>query len=148
MRISDWSSDVCSSYLLTPMFHVHGCGMPYVAIMLGLKQVYPGRYDADLICKLRTEHGVTYSHGVPTILQMLISAADRTGTDLTGWMMVIGGSALTPALFEEGRRRGMELVFAYGMSESGPILSVRSEEHTSELLSLMRNIFAVFCLKQ
>src|SRR3546814_693151 len=55
---------------------------------------------------------------------MLISAADRTGTDLTGWMMVIGGSALTPALFEEGRRRGMELVCAYGMSESGPILSV------------------------
>ncbi|AMK24345.1 MULTISPECIES: long-chain-fatty-acid--CoA ligase [unclassified Sphingobium] len=109
---------------LTPMFHVHAWGMPYVAIMLGLKQVYPGRYDADLICKLRTEHGVTYSHGVPTILQLLISAADRTGTDLSGWMMVIGGSALTPALFEEGRRRGMELVCAYGMSESGPILTI------------------------
>lgn len=109
---------------LTPMFHVHAWGMPYVAIMLGLKQVYPGRYDADLICKLRSEHGVTYSHGVPTILQMLISAADRTGTDLSGWMMVVGGSALTPALFEEGRRRGMELGCAYGMSESGPILTV------------------------
>src|SRR3546814_91259 len=76
---------------LTPMFHVHAWGMPYVAIMLGLKQVYPGRYDADLICKLRTEHGVTYSHGVPTILQMLIRSEERTGTDLTGWILVIGG---------------------------------------------------------
>ena len=31
---------------ITPMFHVHAWGMPYVATMLGLKQVYPGRYDA------------------------------------------------------------------------------------------------------
>ena len=109
---------------LTPMFHVHAWGMPYVATMLGLKQVYPGRYDAAMICKLRTQHGVTYSHGVPTILQMVLAAAEETNTDLSGWMMVIGGSALAPALFEEGRRRGMELVCAYGMSETGPILTV------------------------
>jgi fatty-acyl-CoA synthase len=109
---------------LTPMFHVHAWGMPYIATMLGLKQVYPGRYDADMICRLRTEHRVTYSHGVPTVLQMVISAADRSGTDLSGWMMVVGGSSLTPALFEEGRRRGMEIVGAYGMSETAPILTV------------------------
>ncbi len=109
---------------LTPMFHVHAWGMPYVATMLGLKQVYPGRYEAGMICKLRTEHGVTYSHGVPTVLQMILAAAEEASTDLSGWMMVIGGSALTPALFEEGRRRGMELVCAYGMSETGPILTV------------------------
>lgn len=117
---------------LTPMFHVHAWGMPYVAIMLGLKQVYPGRYDAGMICRLRAEHGVTYSHGVPTVLQMVIAAADETGTDLTGWMMVIGGSALTPALFEAGRSRGMELVCAYGMSESGPILTVTRRAPRSE----------------
>src|SRR3546814_9680454 len=29
-----------------------------------------------------------------------------------------------------------------------PIYDVRSEEHTSELQSLMRNSYAVFCLKQ
>src|SRR3546814_4285337 len=29
-----------------------------------------------------------------------------------------------------------------------PVVSVRSEEHTSELQSLMRNSYAVFCLKQ
>ncbi|WP_082545794.1 MULTISPECIES: long-chain-fatty-acid--CoA ligase [unclassified Sphingomonas] len=109
---------------LTPMFHVHAWGMPYVATMLGLKQVYPGRYEAGMICKLRTEHGVTYSHGVPTVLQMILAAAEESSTDLSGWMMVIGGSALTPALFQEGRLRGMELVCAYGMSETGPILTV------------------------
>lgn len=127
---------------LTPMFHVHAWGMPYIATMLGLKQVYPGRYDPDMICRLRSEHGVTYSHGVPTILQMVIAAADRTGTDLSGWMMVVGGSALTPALFEEGRRRGMEIVTAYGMSESGPIITMarrlpRSEPEPENLSYLL-----------
>lgn len=109
---------------LTPMFHVHAWGMPYVATMLGLKQVYPGRYEPKMICDLRNAHGVTYSHGVPTVLKMVLDAADESGTDLSGWMMVIGGSTLTPVLYEEGRRRGMELICAYGMSESGPILTV------------------------
>mgnify|MGYP003587028869 FL=1 len=29
---------------ITPMFHVHAWGIPYMATMLGVKQVYPGRY--------------------------------------------------------------------------------------------------------
>jgi fatty-acyl-CoA synthase len=37
---------------ITPMFHVHAWGMPYVATMLGLKQVYPGRYVPDTLLQL------------------------------------------------------------------------------------------------
>lgn len=119
------SFGVGSVYMpLTPMFHVHAWGVPYVATMLGLKQVYPGRYEPDLICRLRAEHGVTYSHCVPTILKMVLDAADRTGTDLTGWTMTIGGSALTQSLCAEGRRRGMELVAGYGMSETAPTIAI------------------------
>src|SRR3546814_3176096 len=33
-------------------------------------------------------------------------------------------------------------------AKSGIVLQVRSEEHTSELQSLMRNSYAVFCLKK
>ncbi len=109
---------------LTPMFHVHAWGMPYVATMLGVKQVYAGRYDPDTILDLRAREGVTFSHCVPTILQMVLAAADRRGADLAGWLMTIGGSALTQALCREGRRRGMELVSGYGMSETAPLLTV------------------------
>ena len=108
---------------LTPMFHVHAWGFPYVATMLGVKQVYPGRYDPDTILRLRAREGVTFSHCVPTILQMVLAAADRTGADLSGWLMTIGGSALTAALCREGRRRGMDLVAGYGMSETAPTLT-------------------------
>ncbi len=109
---------------LTPMFHVHAWGLPYVATMLGVKQVYPGRYDPDAILALRAREGVTFSHGVPTILQMVLAAADRTGADLSGWLMIVGGSALTQALCREGRKRGMDLLAGYGMSETAPIVSL------------------------
>lgn len=108
---------------LTPMFHVHAWGMPYIATMLGLKQVYPGRYEPEMICRLRQEHKVTYSHCVPTILQMVLKAADETGADLNGWTMTIGGSALTGALCMEARSHGMNVIGGYGMSETAPIIA-------------------------
>lgn len=105
---------------LTPMFHVHAWGVPYVATMLGATQIYPGRYEPELICRLIATHRVTYSHCVPTILQMVFDAADRTGTDLSGWKVTIGGSALSRRLWDEGRRRGLHLHSGYGMSETCP----------------------------
>ena len=109
---------------LTPMFHVHAWGVPYIATMLGVKQVYPGRYEPDRLLDLRARERVTYSHCVPTILQMLLAAADRRGDDLSGWMMIIGGAALTAHLCAEGRRRGMEILGGYGMSETAPTIAV------------------------
>jgi fatty-acyl-CoA synthase len=109
---------------LTPMFHVHAWGVPYIATLLGLKQVYPGRYDPELICQLHREHKVTFSHCIPTILQMVLRGADTYGADLSGWKMVIGGAALSKALFAEGRRRGLELVAGYGMSETCPTIAI------------------------
>src|SRR3546814_10610704 len=39
-------------------------------------------------------------------------------------------------------------LFLYGCKGEGSALTVRSEEHTSELQSLMRISYAVFCLKK
>ncbi|MET3471504.1 fatty-acyl-CoA synthase [Novosphingobium sp. 1529] len=109
---------------LTPMFHVHAWGVPYVATMLGMTQVYPGRYEPEMLCRLHAQHKVTYSHCVPTILRMLLDAAEKTGTDVSGWTITVGGSALSPQLCAEGRRKGMRLIAGYGMSETGPLVSV------------------------
>lgn len=127
---------------LTPMFHVHAWGLPYVATMLGLKQVYPGRYEAEMICNLFREHGVTYSHCVPTVLRMIIDAAAQTRTDLSGWKMTIGGATLTRSLCAEARRLGMNIGSAYGMSESCPFVvkagaRVPSQEEGEAALSAM-----------
>jgi fatty-acyl-CoA synthase len=108
---------------ITPMFHVHAWGLPYVATMLGLKQVYPGRYDPELLIELWRREKVTFSHCVPTIVQMLLKAKAAQGTDFNGWKITIGGSALTRGLYESARACGMQLVAAYGMSETCPLIS-------------------------
>ena len=109
---------------LTPMFHVHAWGLPYVATMAGLKQVYPGRYVPDNICRLIVREKVTFSHCVPTILQMVLGCEAAKDADLSGWKMIIGGSAMTSSLAQAARERGIDVFTGYGMSETCPILTL------------------------
>ena len=108
---------------ITPMFHVHAWGVPYVATLLGVKQVYPGRYEPDMLCRLIKEEKVNFSHCVPTILQMLLNAPGAQGHDFGGMKMIIGGSALNRSLYEAAKARGIQLTAAYGMSETCPLIS-------------------------
>lgn len=109
---------------ITPMFHVLAWGIPYIAVTLGLKTVLPGRYLPDVLLKLKKTEKVTFSHCVPTILQMLLQAAEAGGHDLSGWTMIIGGSALSPALCKAARAKGIDVFAGYGMSETGPVVAL------------------------
>ncbi len=109
---------------ITPMFHVHAWGMPYAATMLGVKQVYPGRYDPEYLVELWRKEKVTFSHCVPTIMQMVLNAKAAQDVDFGGWKIIIGGSSLTRSLYEAAKARGIALTGAYGMSETGPLISV------------------------
>lgn len=109
---------------ITPMFHVHAWGVPFVATMLGLKQVYPGRYDPQTLIELQQREGVTLSHCVPTILQMLLASPAAADCDLSGWKMIIGGSALPKGLAYAALDRGIDVFAGYGMSETCPILTI------------------------
>jgi acyl-CoA synthetase (AMP-forming)/AMP-acid ligase II len=113
---------------ITPMFHVHAWGFPWAATLAGVKQVYPGRYDPALLVKLIKQEKVTFTHGVPTILQMLLNAAAAAKTDLAGLKMVIGGSALPKALAKQALAAGIDIFAGYGMSETGPIAAVAHVE--------------------
>jgi fatty-acyl-CoA synthase len=109
---------------ITPLFHVHGWGIPYVATFLGLKQVYPGRYDPARLVRLIADHRVSFSHCVPTILTMVLAAAKSDGVDLTGWKVIIGGASLPEGLAQQARALGVDLHSAYGMSETCPFVTV------------------------
>ncbi len=109
---------------ITPMFHVHAWGVPYVATMLGAKQVYPGRYEPAMLLKLLATEKVTFSHCVPTILHMLLTSPAALNVDLRGWKVIIGGSALPRGLAKAALDRGVEIFTGYGMSETCPILTL------------------------
>jgi len=109
---------------ITPMFHVHAWGLPYVATMLGVKQVYPGRYVPDLLLGLIGREKVTFSHCVPTILQMMLCSPALANVDLRRWKVIIGGSALPLPLARDALERGIDVIAGYGMSETCPILTL------------------------
>ncbi|HDZ36698.1 MAG TPA: fatty acid--CoA ligase, partial [Marinobacter sp.] len=108
---------------VTPMFHVHAWGVPYAATMMGIKQVYPGRYEPELLVDLIKEHKVSFSHCVPTIMQMLMGTESIKTADLSNWHVLIGGSALTKGLCDAGAKLGIRMYTGYGMSETCPLLS-------------------------
>ena len=108
---------------ITPMFHVHAWGFPYAATLLGIKQVYAGRYTPDNLLRLIAEEGATFTHCVPTILQMLLAAPQAADTDLSRLKMVIGGSALPRGLAEAALACGIDIYAGYGLSETCPVLS-------------------------
>lgn len=115
------SSDV---YLpLTPMFHVHAWGLPYVATSLSLKQVYIGKFEPKSFLEIFRKEKPTISHCVPTILNMLLTSPAASDIDFSNWSVLIGGSALSKPLARRALERGISVVTGYGMSETCPLLT-------------------------
>jgi len=115
---------------ITPMFHVHAWGNPFMATMMGVKQVYPGRYEPEKLLELIDKEKVTYSHCVPTILHMLLSCPKADSIDLSRWKVVVGGSAMPRGLAKAALDRGIDVFAGYGMSETGPVLSIAHLERS------------------
>src|SRR3546814_10477115 len=110
MRISDWSSDVCSSDL----------GLPDVLTTVNGREVFStiGR-NFDL-------------QDMPAEALSRVNVFKSQTADLT----------------EGGLAGVIDLQLNRPFNFRDPTVVLRSEEHTSELQSLMRISYAVFCLKK
>lgn len=109
---------------ITPMFHVHAWGFPYIATTVGVKQVYPGKYAPTALLQLIEREGVTFSHCVPTIMHMLMASPDFARIDLSRWKVIIGGAALPKKMCLAAMAKGIDIFSGYGMSETCPILTL------------------------
>ncbi|HEX4585022.1 MAG TPA: fatty acid--CoA ligase [Burkholderiaceae bacterium] len=125
---------------VTPMFHVHAWGVPYVAVAMGVKQVYPGRYFPEQLLELHQREKVTFSHCVPTILQMMLNCAAGKGINLAGWTVIIGGAALARPLARQALEMGIDAFAAYGMSETCPLLTLAQLEPHMQTWDIDRQV--------
>jgi fatty-acyl-CoA synthase len=108
---------------ITPMFHAHAWGYPYMATLMGVKQVYPGRYDPAVLLGLVGREGVTVSHCVATIMYMVLGSPAAERVDLSRWKVIIGGGPLPRALCSQALARGIDIWGGYGLSETGPFIA-------------------------
>src|SRR5258708_28224407 len=107
----------------------HAWGLPYVATALGARQVYAGRYLPDTLLTLIQQEHVTFSHCVPTILHMMLTSPASRNRDLSGWKVIIGGSALPTGLGEVGMGKGSDVFRSYGMLETGAVFFAGPLQH-------------------
>jgi fatty-acyl-CoA synthase len=108
---------------LTPLFHVHGWGFPFLATMYSMKQIYIGKFEPEMVLKLFATEKPTVSHCVPAILQMLVVHPAAQALDLSKWKVIIGGAAFPKALAKAALQRGVDVITGYGMSETCPVLT-------------------------
>jgi fatty-acyl-CoA synthase len=120
------SSDVLLP--LVPFFHVHGWGFPYLAGMLGMKVVLVGRYDPKAILDNVQREKVTVSDMVPTVLNLVLNHPDANQYKeaFSKWKVIVGGAALPKELALTARRLGISVMSGYGLSETGPVLTLGS----------------------
>src|SRR3546814_8174450 len=125
MRISDWSSDVCSSDLT----NTQATSVPNTALISAPISAEP---------KLRRSAASTRGEKITSIRPCQPRFDDLKNTPVSGistirlrYRMLNPSDRPKPGITERGGRR-----------------LTRSEEHTSELKSLMRHSYAVFCLKK
>ncbi len=111
---------------VVPMFHVNAWNTPYSAMLIGLKQVFPGpRLDGEGLYELLSTEKVNYSLGVPTVWLALLQYMEKTGKELPHLKKgLCGGSALPEALIRSFARHGVELQQGWGMTEMSPIGTV------------------------
>src|SRR3546814_4619355 len=126
MRISDWSSDVCSSDLLQVMDHVT------LTDNNGRKADF-----RNIILVMTTNAGAEESA--------------RRSVGFTEQNHTTDAIEVMRKMFTPEFRNRLDAIVQFAPLERREILRVvdkRSEEHTSELQSLMRISYAVFCLTQ
>ncbi|MBL8267786.1 long-chain-fatty-acid--CoA ligase, partial [Steroidobacter sp.] len=115
---------------VVPMFHVNAWGLPYSCPMVGAKLVFPGSKmgDAETLQALIEEEKVTFSAGVPTVWQGLVSYLEKTGKRIESLShLICGGSAVPVALMNQLREQhSVEVIHAWGMTETSPIGTIRS----------------------
>src|SRR3546814_1100678 len=116
MRISDWSSDVCSSDLFSAVWGV----LPHLLLDILEDLVWENKGLRDLYTKSKALY-------LEDELERIVRAGFPNGQVFTGstWQTSDGVTY-----------------------ENDLTMVIRSEEHTSELQSLMRISYAVFCLKK
>lgn len=109
---------------VVPMFHANAWGIAFVGPAAGSKLVMPGaKMDGASIYELIETEGVTFSAAVPTVWQGLFGHMVENNLSFSTLKKVlIGGSACPEALIRGFQDRfGVEVVHAWGMTETSPI---------------------------
>lgn len=105
-----------------PLFHVGALSPVLMAIYCGIAAVVPGGFDAAGFWRTVATEQVTNSLMVPTMLTLMLQAAEKDSCDHSSlrWLAV-SGAPVPITLLEAYKALGVELQQLYGLTEAcGP----------------------------
>jgi fatty-acyl-CoA synthase len=114
---------------VTPMFHANSWGIPYGALMVGAKLVFPGPHlhPEDLL-DLMQDTPPTLALGVPTIWMGLIQTYEASPPSRwklpVGMRSLVGGAAVPESLIRAFDKHGIWIMQGWGMTETSPLCTV------------------------
>ncbi len=115
---------------VVPLFHVNAWGVPYAALMVGAKIVFPGPKmgDGEALYNMLENESVTLALGVPTVWLALLQYAKSVGKRLNKLeRTVIGGAAVPESMIREfDQDHGVEVRQGWGMTEMSPLGTVNT----------------------
>ena len=106
-----------------PMFHAHGWSLPYMATLLGSRQLLLGRFEPrtflEFIKKEKRPDQGGFMQCIPTVLNMIISdpEIDAFREYLKGIIYEGGGSRLPLGLARRAKDLGLDICAGWGMTE-------------------------------
>ncbi len=110
---------------VVPMFHANCWGFPFTVTLVGCKLVFPGPHlDPPSLLDLYEKEKVTLTAGVPTIWLGMVQELDKTPDRWTltpGMRALVGGAAVPETLIRAFDRHGIEVIQAWGMTETTPL---------------------------
>jgi len=122
------TDDVMLLYL--PMGHVFGVRLGLMTLLTGGRLVLMERFSPGVALRVIAAEGVTVLPGMPTHLNLILSALDGSDHDVGSLRWVVSAAAtlprgLTERIYED---LGAEILFVYGCSENFTTCTVSRDE--------------------
>ena len=124
---------------VVPLFHVNAWGVPYSALMVGAKIVFPGPKmgDGETLYGLLESEEVTLALGVPTVWLALLQYTAQAGKRLNKLQRtIIGGAAVPESMIREFQDvHDVSVHQGWGMTEMSPLGTLNSPKAGMESLT-------------
>lgn len=124
---------------VVPLFHVNAWGIPFAALMVGSKLVFPGPKmgDGETLYQLLEQEEVSLALGVPTVWLALLQYTTKAGKKLNKLnRTVIGGAAVPESMIRAFRdKHDVVVIQGWGMTEMSPLGTVSTPKFGMESLT-------------
>lgn len=124
---------------VVPLFHVNAWGVPYSALIVGAKLVFPGPKmgDGEALYGLLEAEDVTLALGVPTVWLALLQYTVKAGKRLNKLQRtIIGGAAVPESMIREFEtEHDVTVIQGWGMTEMSPLGTANTPKVGMDALS-------------